>query len=151
MPARSLGRGDVIRRSDVVIARRPKLGQVADLVGSVEQAIGSAARRPIAAGEPIRTADLMRPEIVVRNEAVTIMFEIPGIVISLRGKALESGAEGDLVNVVNLQSKRTIQGVVTGPGRVTVSRPGAGESTLPARRVAAGPAVGTPSSSARTE
>ena len=36
------------------------------------------------------------------------------------GKAVESGTEGDVVNVVNLQSKRTIQGVVIGPGQVSV-------------------------------
>ena len=48
----------------------------------------------------------------------------------MRGKALESGAEGDMVNVLNIQSKRTIQGVVTGPGRVTVM---AGTPRAPAR------------------
>jgi flagella basal body P-ring formation protein FlgA len=28
---------------------------------------------------------------------------------------------GDVVNVMNIQSKRTLQGTVTGPGRVSVS------------------------------
>ena len=32
-------------------------------------------------------------------------------------------AEGDTVNVLNIQSKRTIQGVVTAPGHVTVMAP----------------------------
>ncbi len=36
----------------------------------------------------------------------------------MRGKAIEAGAEGDIINVINLQSKRTVQGIVTGPGRV---------------------------------
>ena len=40
--------------------------------------------------------------------------------LTVRGKATESGAEGDVVNVVNEQSQRTVQGVVSGPGRVTV-------------------------------
>jgi flagella basal body P-ring formation protein FlgA len=52
---------------------------------------------------------------------VTIIYEVPGIGLSARGKAIESGAEGDVVNVLNLQSKRTVQGTVTGPGRVTIS------------------------------
>ena len=41
----------------------------------------------------------------------------------MRGQALESGTEGDLVNVLNIQSKRTIQGVITGPGRITILTP----------------------------
>ena len=39
-------------------------------------------------------------------------------------KALDSGTEGDTVNIVNLQSKRTVQGVVTGPGQVSIVVPG---------------------------
>ena len=64
----------------------------------------------------------MKPELVQRNETVTIIYEVPGIVLTMRGKALEAGAEGDIINVLNVQSKRTIQATVTGPGRVTVSR-----------------------------
>ena len=39
----------------------------------------------------------------------------------MRGKALEGGTEGDVVNVMNLQSKRTVSGVVTGRGQVSIS------------------------------
>jgi flagella basal body P-ring formation protein FlgA len=58
---------------------------------------------------------------VGRNEAVTLIYQVPGIVLSARGKAMEAGREGDTVNVLNVQTKRTIQGTVTGPGRVTVT------------------------------
>ena len=58
-------------------------------------------------------------------------YEVPGIVLTMRGKALESGAEGDLVSVLNVNSKRTIQGVVTGPGRVTVMGPARPQHVAP--------------------
>ena len=45
------------------------------------------------------------------------------MVLTMRGKALEAGAQGDTVNVLNLQSKRTIQGTVTGQSQVTVAAP----------------------------
>jgi flagella basal body P-ring formation protein FlgA len=63
----------------------------------------------------------MRPELVQRNENVTLVFEVPGIMLTSRAKALESGTEGDLISVLNMQSKRTVQGVVTGPNTVTVT------------------------------
>ena len=39
----------------------------------------------------------------------------------MRGKALESGTEGDVVNVMNLQSKRTLSGTVIGRGQVSIT------------------------------
>jgi flagella basal body P-ring formation protein FlgA len=80
-----------------------------------------AVKRPLRIGQAVRAADLMKPEIVRQNEAVTITYERPGIVLSVRGKALEAGAEGDVINVLNIQSKRTLQTTVTGPGRVSAA------------------------------
>jgi flagellar basal body P-ring formation protein FlgA len=39
----------------------------------------------------------------------------------MRGKALENGTEGDVVNVLNLNSKRTISGTVIGRGQVSIT------------------------------
>ncbi len=118
---RALGRGEVIKAADVATERRPKTEIGSDALGAAEKTIGLAARRPLRPGQALRPADLMKPEIVQRNEAVTLIFEVPGMMLTFRGKALESGAEGDLVNVLNIQSKRTVQGIVTGPGRVTIA------------------------------
>ena len=46
---------------------------------------------------------------------------MPGILITMRGKALETGAVGDLINVMNIQSNRPVQATVTGPGRVSIA------------------------------
>ena len=62
----------------------------------------------------------MKPELIQRNETVTIVYEVPGIVLTVRGKAADGGAEGDVINVLNEQTKRTVQGVVVGPGRVSI-------------------------------
>ena len=39
----------------------------------------------------------------------------------MRGKSLDNGTEGDVVNVLNLQSKRVVSGTVTGRGQVSIS------------------------------
>jgi flagella basal body P-ring formation protein FlgA len=69
----------------------------------------------------VRQTDLQKPELVARNENVTITYEVPGIVLTMRGQALESGAQGDLISVLNVQSKRTIHATIVGPGRVTIA------------------------------
>ena len=121
VPTRPLARGEIVRASDVSIERRPKYEVGGETTGSAERVIGMALRRAMRAGQPLRAADLARPELVQRNESITLIFEVPGIMLTSRAKALESGAEGDIISVTNLQSKRTVQGTVTGPNTVTVT------------------------------
>jgi flagella basal body P-ring formation protein FlgA len=118
---RALARGDVVRASDVTIERRPKNEVTGEPIAQAGDVIGLSARRAVRLGAPLRAADLMKPELVQRGDIVTMQYQVPGVVVTLRGKALDSGAEGDVVSVQNLESKRTLQGIVTGPGRVTVN------------------------------
>lgn len=117
---RPITRGDILRESDIVIERRPKSEVASDVLRDPQAAIGLAARHSLRVGQIVRRADLTKPELVHRNEPVILIFEAPGLNLTLRGKAVDSGTEGDTVNVINLQSKRTLQGIVTGPNRVTV-------------------------------
>jgi flagella basal body P-ring formation protein FlgA len=121
VPMRALARGDVVRASDVSIERRPKTEVSGEPLAAPNEVIGLSARRPVRLGAALRVADLMKPELVQRNETVTLQYQAPGILLTLRGKALDAGAEGDTVSVLNEQSKRTVQGVVSGPGRVTIT------------------------------
>jgi len=112
-------RGEVLKASDLVIARRPRSEGPA--ITDVRAAAGLAARHQLRPGQSLHEADLMKPLIVQRNDTVTIIYEAPGIVLTLRGQAQDAGALGDTISIANSQSKRIVQGVVSGPGRVTVS------------------------------
>ena len=117
---RNIERADVLRTSDIVIERRAK----AELGGgepiSRVAAIGMQTRRPLRAGQPLKTLDLAKPDLVQRDQDVTIIFQTAGIYLTTRGKALDSGSEGDTVSVLNVQSKRTVSGRVSGRGQVSV-------------------------------
>jgi flagellar basal body P-ring formation protein FlgA len=114
-------RGQTLKQSDLTILRRPKSegGAIANLA----DAVGLAARHELRPGQPLHSSDLAKPDVVQRNDTVTIVYQAPGIVLTLRGIAQESGAIGDSINVLNADSKRTVQGLVTAPGRVTISAP----------------------------
>jgi flagella basal body P-ring formation protein FlgA len=120
---RSVERNDIIKSSDVVIERRPK-AEVGNDAANRERSIGMQARKQMRAGQALKLIDLGKPDLVSRDQGVTLIYETPGLYLTGRGKALDSGTEGDVVNVVNLQSKRTVQGVVTGPGQVSIIVPG---------------------------
>jgi flagella basal body P-ring formation protein FlgA len=111
-------RGQVIKATDVTVLRRPKtdISAITDMNGVV----GFAARHQLQPNQPLAAADLMKPEIVQRNNSVTIVYQAPGVTLTLRGQAQEAGALGDTISVLNVDSKRVVQAVVSGPDRVSV-------------------------------
>ncbi|HEV7601037.1 MAG TPA: flagellar basal body P-ring formation chaperone FlgA [Bradyrhizobium sp.] len=118
--ARGVERNEVIKSSDVTIERRPKAEVGNDAAGR-DNAVGMQARRQLRAGQALRTTDLAKPDLVTRDQNVTLIYESSGLYLTIRGKALEGGTEGDVVNVLNLQSKRTVSGIVVGRGQVSVA------------------------------
>ena len=116
---RPVERGEVLKESDLTVLRRPKSEDGA--ISDIADVTGLAARHQLRPGQPLNTADLMKPAIVQRGETVTIVYEAPGLILTLRGQAQDAGALGDSVGVLNVETKRVVQGIVTAPGRVKVS------------------------------
>jgi flagella basal body P-ring formation protein FlgA len=156
--ARGIERNEIIKSSDVMIERRPK-SEVGSDVASRDRTVGMQARRQLRAGAAVKGSDLAKPDLVQRDQSVVLIYETPGIYLTIRGKALEGGTEGDVVSVLNLQSKRTVTGIVVGRGQVTVSvapprATPAVETTSSLAAPAAAPvsvANATPQAAAKTE
>jgi flagella basal body P-ring formation protein FlgA len=127
---RPLNRGEVVGRDDVQIERlsRRLVGNRRALDPS--DVIGMAARKALRPGQPIAIADFVRPNVVSRGDLVTIVFETANLTITGRGQAQEAGTVGDLVTVINPQSKRTLHATVLGPGRVGVVSPASSVASL---------------------
>ena len=85
--------------------------QAADLTGM-------AARRSLRPNSPIRINDVEKPRIVKKNALVSVVYKVGTLNITFRGRALEDGALGETVSVLNSRSRRTIQTIVTAPNTV---------------------------------
>jgi flagella basal body P-ring formation protein FlgA len=120
MVARTLAHGDVLKQGDVVMTRRPRRETPSDAITDRNRAVGLAARNTLQPGRPLRSADLMKPELVRHHEMVMLIYQVPGIMLTVRGRATEGGAEGDIIGVLNEQTKRIVHGVVIGSGRVMI-------------------------------
>ena len=116
---RDVERSEVLKSSDVIAQRRPK-AEVGGDAASRHLAVGMQMRKQLRAGQALRVSDIAKPDLVQRDENVTLIYEFTGLYLTIRGKALDGGTEGDVVNVLNLQSKRTVSGVVIGRGQVAV-------------------------------
>ena len=117
---RNVERSDVLKSSDVMTERRPK-AEVGGDAAVRNRAVGMQMRRQLRAGQAIKVADLAKPDLVQRDDNVTLIYESTGLYLTVRGKAIDGGTEGDVVSVLNLQSKRTVSGVVIGRGQVAIS------------------------------
>lgn len=122
---RDMQPGEVVRQQDIDWVRLPsnRVGQ--NIVTSLEHLLGMSPRRPARAGEPMRVADMQPPIVVGKGTQVDMSFVSGALTLVARGRALESGAVGDVVGVLNIRSNRTVQGVVEGPNMVRIDAPGA--------------------------
>jgi len=91
-----------------------------DAVLDPENIIGLEARRGLRPNEALRAYDLTQPLMVTRGELVTLVFDAPGIQLSVSARAMENASEGDIARFVNLQSNRTVDAIVDAPGRARV-------------------------------
>jgi flagellar basal body P-ring formation protein FlgA len=115
--SRSLGVGEAINPQDIqwIDVREASLrpGTLMD----PQDIDGKASRRPLRAGKPLRATDFKRLAAVNRGEIITITYRVPGIRLTAKARALTEAALGEPLRVVNLQSSRTIDVVVTAPGQ----------------------------------
>ncbi len=117
--------GEVIEAADIAWLDMRETRSSTEVIRGQEQLIGLTPRRTITANTPIRPGDVREPQVVMRNSLVTISLQTRSIGLTAQGRALQEGAMGETVRVVNTMSNRTIEATVTGPNQVTVSMPGA--------------------------
>lgn len=116
----ALQNGDVIGKQDIGFIESPAESVAQGTVLKVEDLIGMTPRRLLHAGQPVKASDVVSPRIVERGKNVTMTFIQAGLTLTAQGKALENGAKGDVIRVVNAASSKTIEATVTGAGEVSV-------------------------------
>lgn len=111
---------EIIRASDLTWVKMRSGGMLANHATLLEDVLGRTPKRPLQAGQPIRQADIGAFSLVQRNESVTMIVRTKTMTLTVQGKALDDGGEGQTIRVQNPKSNRTVEGRVTGPGEVTV-------------------------------
>jgi flagellar basal body P-ring formation protein FlgA len=111
----------VLRSDDVRIARVRTASLQNEVARSVDQVVGMQLRRPVAAGQPLRLADLVRPPLVQRGSTVQIELSSSGLSVTGQAVALDAGVDGERIRVQNMTSHAFLFAQVVGPGQVRVT------------------------------
>ena len=112
--------GDIIGMRDIEMKDISVRHLKGDPVLDAQDLIGMTPRRFLHAGAPIRGNEIEPPQIVERGDSITMVFRNAGLELTASGKALQNGAKGDIISVVNASSNRTIDALITGEREVTV-------------------------------
>lgn len=114
--ARTLRVGTVLTAADVRVTQ--------DTVGAVvpEGVIGKEIRRAVYAGRTISLSDLGPPTLIRRNDVVTMIYRSGSLGLRTQGRSLGRGGLGEMVEILNLDTRLKVRGTVVGPERVEVTR-----------------------------
>lgn len=114
--AKTLRARAVISTEDVVL----QTTEVPGGAETLEDVIGSEVIRAVYAGRPIMAENLASAALIERNQLVRAAYSQNGLSIEIEARALERGAVGDVIRVMNLASRTTIQAEIQQNGTLRV-------------------------------
>ena len=126
MPGQAIGENDLEWAS----VRADRLRR--DMITDARWMVGMTPRRAITPGMPVAMRDLQERIVVQKNSMVTIMLRSGSLMLTARGKALEDGAQGASVRVLNPRSERVVQATVLSPDTVEIQSLQIGAANQPA-------------------
>lgn len=118
--SRSVGRGGRITAADLIREERRLDTITAGYFTQKANLTGMTARRNIRSGMVIAPVHVRPPYAVKKGENVIIKAAIGGVEVRMDGTALDNGAEGEVIDVSNSSSNKTVEALVIRPGVVQV-------------------------------
>jgi flagella basal body P-ring formation protein FlgA len=116
-----LARGVVVEASDVSLQKRDLADVSCKVSFNLADVLGKRVRIPIRANMPVRSDYLEKVPLVKNGQVVTIVAENGDLCVTATGMARGTGAEGDLIMVQNMNSKKSVQARVIDSGTVAVN------------------------------
>jgi flagella basal body P-ring formation protein FlgA len=132
----SLGRGTVIRETDVELQRGLPREQITDAAFSLEEVVGKETTRAIPAGKLVTNDSLRAPLAIRRGEIVTVYAKSAGIRVRTIARARDDGSLGDLIAVESMQDRTSFFARVNGVREVEVFAHSVQAEKVPASRTA---------------
>ena len=118
---RQLDHGTVITREDIAVQKRDVATVAGKFAGNVKDIVGKQARTTIRANSVVRPDLVEKVPLIKVGQMVTIVAENEVMKLSVAGRARNSGAEGDIIMVQNLNSLKAIPARVLNATTVQVS------------------------------
>jgi len=120
--ARNVPRNTELTADDVQWVDGPINGQLFDPLPSAGQVLGARARRAIARGEVIAATVVKMPPAVRAGDPVTMVIRAGTMEVRGPGRAVSSGAVGDVIRVMRPAHREPLRGRIVEPAVVEILR-----------------------------
>ncbi|MEJ5300779.1 MAG: flagellar basal body P-ring formation chaperone FlgA [Thermodesulforhabdaceae bacterium] len=107
---KNIQKGTVIQAEDLMVKRAKVTDNPKDYAKKELDAVGKRALKDFAANEPVKISYVDNPIVVNKGDIVRLVVSRPGLNLTAKGEAKTDGRIGDRVKVMNLSSKKIIQG-----------------------------------------
>ncbi len=119
---RAVQAGHILEAADIHSGEVDLTGLQRPALREAAQAIGKVVRVGLAAGQAVGAEHLKLPVVVRRGASLEVTATVGQVSVTSAGTAMQDGAVGELIRV-KVPGGRTVQGLVTGEGRVSVQMP----------------------------
>ncbi|MDD9900347.1 MAG: flagellar basal body P-ring formation chaperone FlgA [Alphaproteobacteria bacterium] len=117
----ALREGDIISSNDITTIEMDARKVPANIVLDAQKLVGQTPRRGLAAMRPLTPSEIMAPLSVKKGDLVTVILKNGALNLTMQAKALQNGADGEVVRLINTESNRMLEGTITGPQTVTMT------------------------------
>jgi flagella basal body P-ring formation protein FlgA len=104
----SLKRYDFITQDDVRLEKMNIAELPPGVITDLQEVIGKRTKRMVEEGTPLRLRFIETPPLVKRGDLVTILAESEALKITTQGVVTESGCAGEMVKVINVNSRKEL-------------------------------------------
>ncbi len=111
-----LKRGTILSRDDISV----RLSGEDNLAAIRRAFIGKQLTRTVYAGHKIEAHYLSQPILVKRNTQVSMIYRFGAMQLTAQGRALQAGAKGETITVMNTSSRKKITAIVLASDLVEV-------------------------------
>jgi flagella basal body P-ring formation protein FlgA len=95
--------------------------KIAGDYNNIDDLVGLETRETVYKGRPILAASVGPAAVIDRNQIVKLFYRRSGLLIETDARALGRAGVGDRLKVMNLESRKTVFGLVNANGDVVVS------------------------------
>jgi flagella basal body P-ring formation protein FlgA len=117
----TLAAGTILTADDIMQQQVPLSLVTNGNVATTDQLIGKALQRQSRAGMVLRVTDVADPQIVSRNDLVTVYLHLGAMTLTVKGRALNAASVGEPVAVLNTVSNHVVHGIARADGAVEIS------------------------------
>ncbi len=117
---RPLKKSQIVQKEDIYLALMDVRRMPRGALTRLESALGKTMTRSMGANMAISESTMGDIPLIRKGQRITLVASAPGLKITVPGEARQNGYPGETLKVVNLVSKRDVQGIPLDENHVSV-------------------------------